>query len=62
MLVIKDRDNKLTPCDCCDELLIEYIDSFGSNVANLRKDLRQIVSEEIDKKFDRLVQADQGVT
>lgn len=37
-----------SPCDC-DELLIEYIDSFGSNLANLRQDIRGIVREELEQ-------------
>ena len=56
MEIEKKAEDKLnvnpSPCDCCNELLIEYIDSFGSNIANLRQDLRGIVQEEINKKFE----------
>lgn len=49
-----NKSSDTSPCDCCDELLIDYIDSFASDIARLRQDVREIVSEEIDKKLDRL--------
>jgi hypothetical protein len=57
---IKVQSNKdtVTPCDC-DELLIEYVDAFGSNLANLRQDVRGIVREEFEdfirEEFHKLV-------
>jgi U3 small nucleolar ribonucleoprotein component len=54
--IIKVPSNKDTvPSDCCDELLIEYIDSFNANIAHLRQDIREIVSEEVDKKLEWLI-------
>jgi hypothetical protein len=56
MQVVKKPNNKSSvPCDCCDELLIEYIDAFGSNIARLRQDIREIISDEVDKKFSALL-------
>lgn len=52
MEVINKRRNKFNPCD---DILIDYIDSFGSNIANLRKDIRDIVREEIQIEFSKLV-------
>ena len=40
----------VSPCDCCDELLMEYIDSFGSNIANLRQDVRDNCQRRITGK------------
>ena len=46
------RDNKVS--DCCDDILIDYIDSFGSNLANLRQDIRSIIREEVEQAIKHL--------
>jgi hypothetical protein len=38
----------------CDDIIIDYIDSLGSNIANLRQDFRIIVREELTKLLREL--------